>query len=51
MISAQNPSIIMALGTGLVDRQMRLNLRPLLVAEPEQICAHGARLLNRLTKP
>jgi hypothetical protein len=49
--SAQNPSIIMALGTGLVDRQMRLNLRPLLVAEPEQICAHGAWLLNRLTKP
>jgi hypothetical protein len=49
--SAQNPSIIMALRAGLVGRQMRLDLRPLLVVEPEQICAHAAWLLNRLTKP
>jgi hypothetical protein len=47
---AQNPSIIMPLATRLVGRQMRLDLQSLLVAEPEQICAHGAWLLNRLTK-
>lgn len=48
---AQNPTIVMALGTRLVGRQMRLDLRPLLVVEPEQIRAHQAWLLGRLTKP
>ena len=48
--SAQDSSIIMALGTGLVGRQMRLDLHPVLVAEPKQFCAHTAWLLNRLTK-
>ena len=47
---AQNPSIIVARRTRLIGRQMRLNLRPLLVAEPEQIHAHGLGSLNRLTK-
>jgi len=32
---AQNPSIIMALGAALVPRQMRLDLRPLLIVEPK----------------
>src|ERR1700694_5495847 len=36
----QNPSIIMALGTTLVGRQMRFHFRPLLIVEPKQISAH-----------
>jgi hypothetical protein len=37
---AQNPSIIMPLGARLIGWQMRLDLQPLLVAEPEQIRTH-----------
>jgi hypothetical protein len=48
---AQNTTIIMPLWTTLIGRQMRLNLRPLLFAEPEQIGAHQSGLPNRLTKP
>jgi hypothetical protein len=36
---AQNSPIVFALWTGLVCRQMRLNFRPLLIAEPEQAAA------------
>jgi len=38
--AAQYPPIIVALGTTLVGRQMRLDLRPLGVVEPKQIRAH-----------
>ena len=48
---AQNPPIIKALRTTLVGRQMRLDLRPLFIAEPKQISAHRSGLPNRLTKP
>ena len=37
---AQNASIILALGTRLVRRQMRNDLRPLLIVEPKQIRIH-----------
>jgi hypothetical protein len=36
----QDSSIIVPLWARLVGRQMRRDLRPLLVAEPEQVCAH-----------
>jgi hypothetical protein len=48
---AQNPTIIMALGTTLVGRQVGMNFRPLLIAEPKQNCAHQLGPPNRLTKP
>jgi hypothetical protein len=38
--ATQYPSIIMALGTALIGRQMRLYLGPLFIVEPKQICAH-----------
>ena len=41
---AQNPSIILPLGSGLVGRQMRDNFRPLPVIEPKQIRIHGLGL-------
>jgi hypothetical protein len=37
---AQDAPIIVALGTALVGRQMRLDLRPLCVIKPKQIRAH-----------
>jgi hypothetical protein len=48
--AAQNPTIILSLRAGLVLRQMRLDLRPLLVAKPKQIRAHRLGS-HRLTKP
>ena len=41
---AQDPSIVIALGTRLVCRQMRDDLRPLLIAEPKQIRINGLGL-------
>jgi hypothetical protein len=38
---AQNPPIIVTCGAALIGRQMRRDLRPLLVAEPKQIGVHG----------
>jgi hypothetical protein len=38
--SAQDTPIILSRRPRLVGRQMRLNLRPLLIAEPKQIRAH-----------
>jgi hypothetical protein len=48
--AAQNPPIILALRTGLIGRQMRLDFRPLLVAKPKQARIHGWPP-SRLTKP
>lgn len=41
---AQYASIILALGAGLVGRQMGNDLRPLLIVEPKQIRIHGLGL-------
>jgi len=38
--SADDPAIINPLNPANVGRQMRLNPRPLLVAQPKQILAH-----------
>ena len=48
--TAQDAPIIVALRTALVLRQMRLDLRPLIVVEPEQASAHGL-VSVQLTKP
>jgi len=37
---ADNPAIVNPLHTANIGRQMRLNLSPLLVAQPKQIPAH-----------
>jgi hypothetical protein len=39
--AAQNPSIILSFRTGLIGRQMPLDFRPLLIAEPKQARIHG----------
>jgi hypothetical protein len=38
--TAQYPTIIVPLGAALIDWQMRLDFRPLLIAEPEQSPIH-----------
>src|SRR6185369_687781 len=45
--ATDNASIVIARRTGLVGRQMRLYLRPLLVIEPEQSFAHRSPLPNQ----
>jgi hypothetical protein len=47
---AQNAPIILASGSGLVNRQVRNYPRPLRIIEPKQVHVHGCGP-NRLTKP
>jgi hypothetical protein len=47
---AQYTPVILALGSGLVRRQMRNDLRPLLIIKPKQIRVHGLGPLT-LTRP
>jgi hypothetical protein len=52
--AAQNPPIIFSLRPRLVGRQMRLNPRPLLIAEPKQARIHrlaSESLTNPLNQP
>src|SRR5262249_49374111 len=51
--AAQYPPIILSFGARLVGWQMRLDLRPLLVAKPKQARIHGwppSRLTNLLNQ-
>jgi len=51
--AAQYAPIILSFGAGLVGWQMRLDLRPLLVAKPKQARIHGwppSRLTNLLNQ-
>jgi hypothetical protein len=47
---AQYSSVILSLWSGLVGRQMRLDFRPLFIAEPKQARIHGWPP-NPLTNP
>jgi hypothetical protein len=51
--AAQYPPVIVSRRTALVSRQLRLNLRPLFVAEPKQARVHGwpPNPLNPSTNP